>query len=135
GWFEADRIVGWGTLGWSPALPLEIVAEDERGSRVRVSTERDADLPFRWRFAIEPHEIRGERIVISVALPDGRSAPLPDAPLLRLPVPAPSTSRPRRARRRRAGASEASRRIDVIVPVYRGLEETRACLEAALATL
>src|SRR5262249_4728237 len=32
-------------------------------------------------------------------------------------------------------ASDATRRVDVIVPVYRGLEETRACLEAASATL
>jgi GT2 family glycosyltransferase/glycosyltransferase involved in cell wall biosynthesis len=125
---------GWVSLGWSPSLLSEVTVEDERGSRIRAPVERDPADPDRGRFALDLRDagLTGNRIGISVPLPDGGSAPLPGTPLL-LELP------PAQKRRRLPGQGlprlPARRRpVDVVIPVYLGREETLACIASVLAS-
>jgi len=140
------RLSGWARVGWSPTQPVRLRVEDEDGHRGRVRTLRTAQPGWRWPFEIDLRAagLRGSRIRISAQLPDGRWQPLPDAPLLLEPAVRLSGRKPvrllqwrpisSRARRGRA-ALEHAQRTDVIIPVYRGREETLACIDAVLATV
>ncbi|HEY1725447.1 MAG TPA: glycosyltransferase [Steroidobacteraceae bacterium] len=88
--------------------------------------------------------VGGHRITVSAQLPDGRWQPLPDTPLLLEPAvrlagrqsPRLLRWRPRAARPGlRRALSQNQRLIDVIIPVYRGREQTLACIDAVRATI
>ena len=83
--------------------------------------------------------LRVSRITVSARLPDGRLEALPDAPLLlarAVPAIGEADSPPAAG-----GASMAAAALPepapvaIVVPVYRGREETIACLESVLATI
>jgi GT2 family glycosyltransferase/glycosyltransferase involved in cell wall biosynthesis len=141
------RLTGWARLGWWPRRPPRLRLEDENGFRMIPKTGRDAQLATgRWPFASDLREggLRGNRIDISVLLPDGRWQPLPDSPVLLEPAARLAGHRPgrlpawdanRSRRGLRAGLSQNDRLTDVIIPVYRGRDETLACIAAVLATI
>ena len=130
---ESGNITGWAVMEWLPGHPVDLVVEDETGARVMVSTEAHPTLPNRWRFNVDAAKagLKGTQLVVSAMLPDGNTEPLPDAPLLRASAISPARVPKRRGR----SAYEGKRReIDIIVPVYRGHQETLACLQSLLST-
>jgi GT2 family glycosyltransferase len=139
------RLHGWARLGWLPAQPLRLRFEDEHGNVVVTHTRKAPLAGFRWPFQLDPRDrgLRGDRIEVLARLPDGRWQKFPDSPLLlpgavrararRVPVqqwirrePAPQSSRP--------APLSPSVPIDIIIPVYRGLRESLACIQSVLST-
>ncbi len=142
---SGDHLLGWARVGWAPAQPLRLRIEDEDGKR-KSSWTRRVSVKGRWPFKIDLRAagLRGCRICVSVQLPDGRWQPLPDSPLLlesavqvsqdppaRLPAWGSSPS----VARVEGSAIEPASLADVIIPVYRGREETLACIRSVLATV
>lgn len=126
----SGKVTGWASLGWLQDHPIELVAEDEKRNRIRLANQPDPMVPSRQSFAFDAGErgLSGNKIFISARLPDNNTALLPDAPLL-LDV---SPAAPPRCR---SSVRTAERRgVDIIVPVYRGCEETAACLAALIDT-
>ena len=138
------RLSGWARLGWLPAARVRLRLEDETGRRAHLQTDPPAipgqGLPFLGK--LRAAGLRGSIIGIEARLPDGRWQPLPDSPVLleRAIIRSPRTSsrlkawvgRPVRAR---TGLIEGAPLTDVIIPVYRGREETLACISSVLATI
>ena len=139
---RGHRLTGWVRVGWLPNQPVRVRIEDERGYRGTLKSGYPALPGRRWPFALDMRAARlqGRRIRISAHLPDGRWQPLPDSPLL-LEREADSAARLRTWRvssqRARAGRGAIKRAplTDVIIPVYRGREETLACIGSVLATV
>jgi GT2 family glycosyltransferase/tetratricopeptide (TPR) repeat protein len=141
--FEGAHISGWATLGWLPRQRLEFLIESDEGAKIGVESTEDIANPGRWRFALGAGEMAGggRRLSISTKLPDGSLEALPDSPLL---LDIDSFTEPKAPQRRRSrrhtgrGKTEsnvaARRPVDVILPVYLGVEETLACLDSVLAT-
>ncbi len=138
------RVRGWALLGWSPARAMRIRFEDETGRHYVARTAREASGRGLFEIDLRAAGLPGGRIEVTAELPDGRRQPLPDSPLLlapalRLPgrAPAPLGRWGALASRRRSGksASHRARLTDVIIPVYRGREETLACIESVLASV
>jgi len=133
---------GWARMGWAPDVRLPLRIEDEkarhRTSRTGSAPFPGAGLPF--RFNLRTHALRGSRIWVSARLPDGRWQALPDAPLLleravRMRHRAMRLKAWRSApRTRRHRAIERAAVTDVIIPVYRGREETLACIDSVRRT-
>lgn len=144
---NADEVTGWVRIGWLPSHPVILSVEDEDGRSHRLKTRRTAMAGYRWAFRFSPRRagLRGSRLIVSARLPDGRWQPLPDAPLL-LPRAlrikgAPGRRLPRWNQRRaptkpvpRVAARRAPR-IDIVIPVYAGRQESLACIDSVLATI
>src|SRR5579862_569830 len=141
----ARKIRGWARLGWLPAQPLRLRFEDEHGSLVVTHTRNVPLAGFRWPFQLDPRDrgVRGDRIEVFARCPDGRWQKLPDSPLL-LPgaVRARTARVPLRQWRKQMRAPQGSRAaqlsssaaVDIIIPVYRGLRESLACIDSVLST-
>jgi GT2 family glycosyltransferase len=143
---DTRQILGWARLGWLPAQSVLLKFEDEDGHSHQSSTKDIARPGCRWPFRIDPRRagLRGTRITISAQLPDGRWQPLPDTPLLlsqalrikdEPPVRVPRWREDAALKIVRRQAPRPAPLIDVIIPVYRGREETLACINSVLATL
>jgi GT2 family glycosyltransferase/glycosyltransferase involved in cell wall biosynthesis len=141
-----NRLTGWARMGWLPSRALRLRIEDDKGHRRVVKTGRVALLGRRWPIWINVRAagLRGSRIRISVQLPDGRWHPLPDSPLLLEPAVRLAGRKPLQLRKwsaspahplRKRSVMTRARWTDIIIPVYRGREETLACIESALGTL
>ncbi|MBK8176757.1 MAG: glycosyltransferase [Rhodospirillales bacterium] len=150
---ENGAIIGWVTCGWHPGHPLALIAEDERGSRVHIDTQPDEESPLRRRFSVDfaGSGLRGTRVSIAAVLPDGSNEDFPDSPLLfdaavsRFTVRAheqrvPSSRRMasfrkvvKASRVLKAPPVLARRNVTIVVPVFRGCDETLACLDALRA--
>ena len=154
------EITGWARLGWSPLRRPQIRVAAEHGElRVVRSAAHPLD-GYRWGFAIDPRElhITGKRFELSVELPDGGWQLLPDAPLLieravftcrswaswQQGVNPPRGHPAQPGSRSREGAKKAVARrptagpvrlVDIIIPVYRGREETLACIDSVMRTV
>ena len=138
------RLIGWVRLGWLPTRPVRLRIEDEHGHSRTARTGPVAQPCWRWPFKIDLRGsgLHGNTIRICALLPDGRWQPLPDSPLLLEPAArlagrksvrlAHWSARPRAPLGR--ALSQNQRLTDVIIPVYRGREETLACINAVLAT-
>ena len=131
-------ITGWARLDWWPAHPVRVKLEDEEGHAHRVGSPDSPQGNMRWPFRINLGRtgLRGSRIQISALLPDGRWQTLPDAPLLleravRLTRSDIAIARPTN----RAPQVAAPRPCDIIIPVFRGLRETLACIDSVLQTV
>jgi GT2 family glycosyltransferase len=140
------RLAGWVRVGWLPSRPVRLRIEDEHGRSCAARTSGVARPGWHWpfRFDLRALGLRGSSIRISAQLPDGRWQPLPDSPLLleaaaRLPGRRPArlvrwSARSTQVPRARV-MSQNQRLTDVIIPVYRGREESLACIDAVLATV
>ncbi len=139
------RITGWVRVGWLPTRPVRLRFDDENRRRGAAMTRRAALPGWRWPFQFDRRAagLRGSRIQISAERPDGGWQPLPDSPLLlepavhlagRKPVRL-STWRAKPSRGRGQAHIKRAKLTDVIIPVYRGREETLACIEAVLSTI
>jgi len=141
---SGSRLTGWARVGWSPTHAVRLRVEDENGGAFGTE-ERLAGLNWRWPFEIDLLKpgLRGARLCVSAQLPDGRWEPLPDSPvLLQAAVRRAHGGLVNLARwhpcppRRQldSEAVERARVTDIIIPVYRGREETLTCLDSVLAT-
>ena len=140
------QIVGWVRLGWRPTRPLRLRLEDEHGHRTAARTGGIVQPGWHWPFQINRRTARlhGHRINVAAELPDGRWQALPDSPLLLEPALRLPGRRPQRLpdwrsagdRPHRSRVLAQNRRLtDVIIPVYRGREQTLACIDTVLATI
>jgi GT2 family glycosyltransferase len=137
-------LTGWVRIGWLPAQPVRLRIEDEHGAVVLARTRTIPAAGQRWPFRVNfsGRGLRGARIRVQARLPDDHWQPLPDTPFL-LPRAIPPTRAARLPRwgaeispqkRARPAAMPAAPAIDIIIPVYRGLSETLACIESVLST-
>jgi GT2 family glycosyltransferase/glycosyltransferase involved in cell wall biosynthesis len=136
---DGDQISGWASVAWLQHSPDTLTIEDEHGRCVVVRPIVDPGAPAKGRFKFNTRSsgLKGDRFVISAALPDGSAEALPDAPLLRRPGKTPRPARRDLCSRRSASPPRsvpAPVPIDIIVPVYLGPEETLACLSAVVGT-
>ncbi len=135
-------ISGWARIGWSPARRPELRVQDDEGRTYSIKTGKVPLAGYHWPFALATsgRTIHGGRLHFAVRLPDGNFSPLPDSPLILDWAVKPRGLRvarlpPARAMSPVSGAPRNARpSIDIIIPVFRGREETLACINAALAT-
>jgi GT2 family glycosyltransferase len=143
---RGSRLTGWARIGSLPTQPPCIRIKDEGGHGATFKCARKTIGDHRWPFDLDLRaaRVRGQRIQVESRLPNGRWLPLPDSPLLlasavqsqhdivtRLPKwGGTSTHKPFRS-----PAAKQPQLVDVIIPVYRGREESLACLEAVLSTV
>jgi GT2 family glycosyltransferase len=137
---------GWARIGWQPAQPPRVRVVDDRSGRVILKTARRTIGAHRWPFELHLREsaLRGQRLQVEVRLPDGKWRSLPDSPLLtgsavRLPrahvATLTSWSNTDNNKSLRVNEARRAKSVDVIVPIYRGREESLACIDSVLATL
>ena len=125
-----------GLSGWAarPAAPLrpDLFVHDATGARLKILLSRklaaDETAPFlsRYRFRLGWHVLRGLTPPFRVAGPDGTplaGSPADPAFLALTPVAAKTRGPP-------PGAVPEKRPLCVVVPVYRGFLETKACLDS-----
>ncbi|HVE21458.1 MAG TPA: glycosyltransferase [Acidocella sp.] len=125
-----------GLAGWAarpaalarPALFLHDATGRKQPIRLGAKLQADATAPFlrRYRFRLDSDSLRALAPPFRISGPDG--APLAGSPadpaVLSLPPVAAKT------RGTPPGATPAKRPLCVVVPVYRGLQETQTCLNA-----
>lgn len=129
--FDGDALSGTVALRWLPAdmrpqmvlrcgrreTPVDLAADEGRPGQFRFA------VPLRRRFLRNPSQIE-----LLVRLPDGRHVPLPGSPVRLKRV------EPYRIRCRHP-APDTARGTAIVIPVYRGEAETRACIDSVLATV
>jgi GT2 family glycosyltransferase/glycosyltransferase involved in cell wall biosynthesis len=140
------RLTGWARIGSLPTQPPCIRIRDEGGHGTTFKCARRTIGGHRWSFDLDlsAARVRGRRIQIESRLPNGRWLPLPDSPLLLGPAVQSQHDTVMRlpkwgsaSRRKQSGtpAAKPPRFVDVIVPVYRGRDESLACLDTVLSTV
>jgi len=138
-------LFGWARIGWLPTRSVQLRFEDEHGDVVFSKTRGVALSGNRWPFRLNlrGRRLHGHRIAVHARLPDGRWQALPDTPLL-LPRAVRLPHKVARLPQWREGslpfkplnavAAPRMAPIDIIIPVYRQLSETLACIESVLST-
>jgi GT2 family glycosyltransferase/glycosyltransferase involved in cell wall biosynthesis len=129
-------IAGWASRPAFPADPPELTLIDARGRRRpircrgRLPVDETAPLLARYRFTVPAAILTGFTPPYALHASDGRpllGSPLDPAALAATP-PCPAGQRSRRRLQ-----PVPPQPLAILVPVYRGLEETAACLEALFA--
>lgn len=126
-------VAGAISLGWMPpSTPPALLLAKKTGHQP-VALAADATAPGHWRFELPfgtLDRLTGSVFDLRVSLPDGRIAPLPGSPV------SLSAAKPYRAPKRRTKQRDAEAiGTAIVIPVYRGAEETRACIESVLASV
>jgi GT2 family glycosyltransferase len=140
-WREPERLRGWVGLGWSAGVSPTVVLTDDQGETLELISAPDPATPVWHRFELDlgAAMLCGGVWRVSVRLPDGSSAALPDSPVIvdlpPSPRPAPLWARCLDSVRRRLAGPNHRRPIDIIVPVYEGLSETLDCLTSVTRTV
>jgi GT2 family glycosyltransferase/glycosyltransferase involved in cell wall biosynthesis len=139
GWVlaENEQLVGRAQLDWAPALPLALaVARSDDGHSRRViltSVKQPAGSLF--SISLQSDERAGSKLDVFAVLPDGSYAPLAGSPVAIKPLPPASVeARPRPTIRAGCAAADSKTMIDIVIPVFRGYEETLACFESVRQT-
>ncbi|HLZ98170.1 MAG TPA: glycosyltransferase, partial [Steroidobacteraceae bacterium] len=142
--FVGRRVSGWARMGWRPDRPLDLCIEDENGHRRVIKTGKLPKPGLRWPFTLDLRElgIDGNRLRISARTPDGRWQPLPDSPLLLTPAIRSPSRKPKALGRWRVTSTGSSSgptpqrapSVDIIIPVYRGRQDTLRCIDSACST-
>jgi GT2 family glycosyltransferase/glycosyltransferase involved in cell wall biosynthesis len=140
---RVEGLVSWkngGLSGWAarpaaPDAPPELWLQDAKGKRLPVAFGKvlapDDSAPFlpRYRFRIGPAQLRSLTAPFNLAGTQGPpifGSPIDPAALSQKPKPA--------AKRGRAPAAVPRRApLALLMPVYRGLEQTKAALNSVLA--
>jgi GT2 family glycosyltransferase/glycosyltransferase involved in cell wall biosynthesis len=140
---RVDGLVAWdrgGLTGWAarpaaPEAPPELWLHDATGTARRVNFAKplapDDTAPFlpRYRFRLGPAQLRGLTPPFILRGPDGPQifgSPIDPAALTQKPVPAKKRGKPPARAPRRA-------KLALLMPVYRGVAQTKAALTSVLA--
>ena len=135
--WERGGVSGWASRLAAPDAPPRLTLVDVQGrsrlARFSAALPPDDDAPFlpRYRFRIAPWRLRGAAPPFRLTGPDGRDimgSPIDPRALQATPIPATQRGMPPQA-------VPAAAPLTVLVPVYRGLEETKACLDSVSAAL
>jgi GT2 family glycosyltransferase/glycosyltransferase involved in cell wall biosynthesis len=131
-----NSLVGWASRPAAPEAPISLTLQDAAGRRRPITFGNplppDEYAPFarRLSFAVPGAVLKGFNEPLRVVRPAGQDllgSPLhPAAEAAIKPVPAVFIGAPIKKKPARA-------RLAVVVPVYRGFETTRSCLNALLA--
>jgi GT2 family glycosyltransferase/glycosyltransferase involved in cell wall biosynthesis len=133
--WEKDGLTGWAARPAAPEAPPELWLQDAAGARRRVAFGKllapDDSAPFlpRYHFRLGPAQLRGLTPPFSLSSADGPQifgSPVDPGVLLQKPKAAARRGKPP-ARIPRRG------RLALVMPVYRGLAETKAALNSVLA--
>ncbi|GLR67288.1 hypothetical protein GCM10010909_19690 [Acidocella aquatica] len=127
---------GWACRQAAPHTPPQLTLRDAAGHRRAVKFGKilpaDDDVPLlpRHGFKIAPRALAGLTPPFTLSGPDGSNiagSPLDPAVLATL------APRPAARRGRERARLPARRALSALIPVYRGLGETQACLESVFA--
>ena len=149
GWavIEQEELRGEVLATWSPGRQTTLVLaryedaaapEDEQAGRSVVVLPAAGAGATVQGFALPLPTGKGERISIGVRLCDGRVKALAGSPFdCAHPAQAwPIRDRPPRGRGKgRSVQGPESKRVDIVVPVYAGLEESLRCIQSVLDTV
>lgn len=133
--WEKDGLNGWAVRPAAPEAPPALWLEDATGTRRRLKCGKplapDDSAPFlpRYRFRLGPAQLRGLTPPFSLGGAEGPpifGSPVDPDALAQKPVPAKRRGRPPARAPRRA-------RLALVMPVYRGLAQTKAALNSVLA--
>lgn len=133
--WEKQGLTGWAARPAAPKAPPKLWLQDAKGARLPVKfgmpLPPDDTAPFlpRYRFRIGPAQLRGLTPPFTLAGATGPQifgSPIDPAALAQKPHPAKRRGKPPAAVPRRAG-------LALLMPVYRGLAQTRAALHSVLA--
>ncbi len=143
-WIKTGRkLEAWARSGWDPHAGITLYLQDESGAHLRIKpNSKDAlGAPQQFSLDLANTGLKGDRIQISAHIKSGPLQPLPDSPLLlgravqRFRVPPARVSRPATGRHKPLAKDRTpARGVRVIVPVYRGLDETLLCLDSVIAS-
>ncbi len=138
-----DALVGEAKLDWSPKLSLMLaISNPDTNTRkiVRINEDRSS-ASGSFSFALSGGEPESGNLEVAVILPDGKEYPLVGSPLnlgdgrRQMAGPNPTTIASRRgSSAKHDGRSNAADIVDIIVPVFEGLEETLTCLKQLFCT-
>ncbi len=122
------------SLNWGPQEAPPHVFLERKGGRSPVPLEQDETAPGAWQFDIpfgRLDKLTQAQVGLSVTLPDGQIVPFPGSPVSLAAV------RPYRARAKtsRPMSMSCAKGTAIIIPVFRGEFETRACIESVLDTV
>ena len=129
---KAARVEGTISLGWMPPSTPPTLLLAKKAGHQPVTLVADNTAPRHWCFDLKLgtlDKLTGAAFGLCVALPDGRIVPLPGSPIS-LSAAKPFRAPRQRMKRPYAQASGTA----VVIPIYRGAEETRACIDSVLAT-
>jgi GT2 family glycosyltransferase/glycosyltransferase involved in cell wall biosynthesis len=134
---EEGEVRGWVELAWAPQLPLMLQTSDVDGREAEAPLTEDPEIPGRRRFAFDPARLglQGAQIRLCALTPQGDRLPMPGGPVLREVTLPPRRSRMRGLLGRALSRSSDPGEIAVIVPAYRGVQETLACLASVRDTV
>jgi GT2 family glycosyltransferase/glycosyltransferase involved in cell wall biosynthesis len=135
---EGAALVGEARLGWWPAQPLSIeIAVDEGQPRQAVISPTPGANLSPFSFPLEPEELEAAQIDVAAVLPDGSRQRLAGSPIAMRSRPAqPIGPQPGRLiAENRDAERKAQGKIDIVIPIYAGFEETLACIESLLASI
>jgi GT2 family glycosyltransferase len=133
--WEKDGLTGWAARPAAPEAPPELWLRDATGARRPVTfgklltPDDSAPLLPRYRFRLGPAQLRGLTPPFSLSGAEGPQ-------IFGSPVdPGVLLQKPQRAARRGKPPARIPRRgrLALLMPVYRGLTETKAALNSVLA--
>ena len=140
--FDHGRIFGFAWAPHHPSAVLTVRLIDDYGSEADFAAngteppDGAPDEPSSGRtahqFSVSPRAfgLRGRRIRAFAVLPPGDlTVPLTGSPVWSAPTEAP----PRSPVREHAAIPAVARRIDLVIPTYRGLDETARCIASVIA--
>lgn len=139
GWVavQGTTLVGEAQYGWSPRLPVTLSIESPQAELRKLTFDPDrGSEQCSFEVPLEKVELESGRLEVSAELPDGKRQALIGSPIEPRRCPAvPIGPRPFRSRRE-AGSDEpiTRRKVDVVIPVFAGFEETLTCIHSVLAT-
>jgi GT2 family glycosyltransferase/glycosyltransferase involved in cell wall biosynthesis len=144
---DGDRLDGWALLPGYPSLAPDVQLLDARGKTLALETKKssasDPESVFgdaghgTYRFSLQLRGLPLDGDMLEVwAYPPNSSIgrQLAGSPLTAGDLRAAKPSNNDRPSGKRPSGRMANRAIDIVVPVYGGLDETRACLDSVLAT-
>ncbi|MBV8362792.1 MAG: glycosyltransferase [Deltaproteobacteria bacterium] len=140
GWvvMEDRQLVGEVKLDWAPTLPVTLAIGPLDGKHVLLAGHELMPESAGWRFSVAVNDLphNSSHLEVGALLANGKYTPLIGSPVEILPTP----SRPVGAiARQSAGVglnqkANSQPKVDIVVPVYAGRDETLLCLKRVLAT-
>lgn len=129
-------ISGWAALRWDPARTLEITLSDGNGFAASVSAQPDlVNGQQYFSFDRAAAKAAGNNVIVTATMPNGKQMPLPGSPFLVRPAPPPARGNSARPAKVVTAKAVERRDVDIVIPVYAGLDETLSCITSVRKTI